>query len=70
MKGSLLNKAGNSLRGIVCLQNNNNNNNEENQTLCPHKERSSRHKPTTYSLALINSSWQGKQTFRMYFLGV
>lgn len=68
MKGSLLNKAGNSLRGIVSLKNNNNN--EENQTLCLHKERSSRHKPTTYSLALINSSWQGKQTFRMYFLGV
>lgn len=69
MKGSLLNKAGNSLRGIVSLKNNNNNK-EENQTLCLHKERGSRHKPTTYSLALINSSWQGKQTFRMHFLVV
>lgn len=69
MKGSLLNKAGNSLRGIVSSKKQQQQQRRKPNPL-PHKERSSRHKPTTYSLALINSSWQGKQTFRMYFLGV
>lgn len=67
MKGSLLNKAGNSLRGIVCLQNNNNN--EENQTLCLTKSVvQDISPPPTHSLLLIPAG-RGNRLSGCIFLG-